>query len=291
MHCRKYAVTSLGVENGKIKVKQFFLPCNSWSCPTCAKRKARNIARITKRGFKNEEIRFATLTMRDTKNITQAAKDIKEAWNRLRLILTRRYGSIKYVWTIEGHKRSGMPHLHVLLNKYIPQRLLSRLAERSGFGKIADIRRVKSNDAFDYVTKYLGKGLGSTNLERIMKENRLRRWSKSRSIKSETRKQSDFIPVRISDIISPLDFYAGLYNRNQERNREKGKEIEYSFDSFILSQDSPHADETVKECIRLFKCGGISFEELMFFMGGSLPYVSPPEEGWEPWNPLFTTCA
>lgn len=284
MNCRKFAVTALGIEGSKLKIKTYFLPCNSWSCPECAKRKARRVAKTTKKGLEGETIRFVTLTMCPSKNLTESARNIKEAWNRLRLAITRRFGTFKYVWTIEGHKSTGMPHLHILLNKYIPQKWLSRSAYRAGFGYVADIRKVKTNDAFDYVVKYLGKGLGSKTLERIMKEQRLRRWSKSRSIKTDEKDNKGFAAVRISDIIAPLDFYASQQSRNQERNEVKEEDYEEDNNSFTLTYDVGGEASNILKAINLYKNKEIDVGELVGSSPEYMVFANPPPGGWSPWD-------
>jgi len=284
MNCRKFAVTALGIEGSKLKIKTYFLPCNSWSCPECAKRKARRVAKTTKKGLEGECIRFVTLTMRPSKNLSESARNIKEAWNRLRLAITRRFGTFKYVWTIEGHKATGMPHLHILLNKYIPQKWLSRSAYRAGFGYVADIRKVKSVDAFDYVVKYLGKGLGSKTLERVMKEQRLRRWSKSRSIKTDEKDNQGFTAIRINDLIAPLDFYASQQSRNQERNKVKEISCEEDNNSFTIIYDAGSNVSNISRGLRLFKDKEISIFELVRSAPELMPFINPPPGGWSPWD-------
>lgn len=284
MNCRKFAVNALGVEGSKLKIKTYYLPCNSWSCPECAKRKARRVAKTTKKGLEGECIRFVTLTMRPSKNLSEAARNIKTAWNRLRLAITRRYGTFKYVWAIEGHKSTGMPHLHILLNKYIPQKWLSRSAYRAGFGYVADIRKVKTNDAFDYVVKYLGKGLGSKTLERVMRLQRLRRWSKSRSIKTDEKDNKGFTAVRINDIISPLDFYASQQSRNQEKNQVKNEGYEEDNNSFTVIYDVGSKASNISKAINLFKNKEISLEELISASPDYMVFANPPPGGWCAWD-------
>jgi hypothetical protein len=84
------------------------------------------------------------------------------AWNRLRASLKRKYLD-EYVSVVET-TASGALHLHVLATgRYVPQRTLSRLAAKAGFGRIADVRAVRQGRtladddprAADYVAKQL----------------------------------------------------------------------------------------------------------------------------------------
>lgn len=287
MNCKKITVHSAMVKEGHLHLRTYHLPCNAWNCPTCARRKARNVARTTKKGFKGERIRFATLTLKASKNLTESAILIKEAWNRLRLRISRRFGAFKYVWAIEGHEKTGMPHMHILVNIFIPQRWLSANASRCGFGYIADIREVRNESAFDYVLKYLGKGLGSKTLERVMKANHLRRWSKSRSIKSEQKKDNIWTTIHLSHFVAPLAFEGQFLSRSAFRAQENGienEDDENKIESRIFIGDS---SGYYQEVLRLFKNKSLTLPELCGLMKGRLLHWQTPKEGWEPWNELF----
>jgi hypothetical protein len=88
--------------------------------------------------------------------IPETFKEISSSWNRLRTLLVKTFGAIKYVKVLEFHK-SGMPHFHILCNRFIPQRWLSARAARAGFGRVCDIRHVDDRGGFFYVLKYLSK--------------------------------------------------------------------------------------------------------------------------------------
>jgi hypothetical protein len=82
---------------------------------------------------------------------------LTERFNALRTELKDRYSGLSYVW-IREEGESGNPHLHLLVDRYLPQDELSELAERVGLGRIVDIRRVNARNAARYLTKYLTKG-------------------------------------------------------------------------------------------------------------------------------------
>lgn len=170
------------VHGTTLTVKGVKIPCGSWSCPECAKRKSIILGNRVKNGFENKRVRFATLTARNGLTLAQKLQSLKASWNRLRLALSRRYGLATFFWVLEFGHATQRPHLHVLLDCYVPQRALSGLAYRAGFGRIVDIRQVKDGGGFGYVFKYLGKDCGSKTSARMLHEIHSRRYGTSRNI-------------------------------------------------------------------------------------------------------------
>lgn len=186
-------------KDGGVSIKCFNLPCNKWNCEDCAKRKAIILGNRVKAGFAGERIRFATFTDNGKGSLSDRLKRLKTAWNILRLDLSRKYGLTKFFWVLEfGHER-GRPHLHCLLNCYIPQRKLSELAENAGFGRVVDIREVKDGGGFGYVFKYLKKDCGSAVGAEALRCIRGRRFGLSRNIP----------PLRSDSTISCTATYSG----------------------------------------------------------------------------------
>ncbi len=167
----------------RMKIKSVQIPCNSWFCEDCAKRKSIILGNRVKGGFVNERIRFCTLTAPKVRGLPCQLAALKSSWNRLRGVLVRRYGLSKFFWVLEFGHDKGRPHLHFLINCYIPQRSLSKLAERAGFGPVVDIREVKDGGGFGYVFKYLKKDCGSRYGANCLRIARSRRFGCSRNIK------------------------------------------------------------------------------------------------------------
>lgn len=182
--CRNHigSATNIVWKDGKLNVQSFNLPCNKWDCPECAKKKSIILGNRVKEGFKGERIRFATFTDAGKGSLSQRLQTLKTAWNRLRLELVRHYGLTKFFWVLEFGGKGGRPHLHCLLNCYVPQHELSRLAERCGFGSITDIRIVKNGGGFGYVFKYLSKDCGLRAGAGALKAIKGRRFGVSRTI-------------------------------------------------------------------------------------------------------------
>lgn len=182
--CKRYIGNASKIvwKNGGISIKCFNLPCNKWDCEECAKRKAIILGNRVKAGFQGERVRFATFTDTGKGTLCERLQRLKTAWNRLRLALSRQYNLSKFFWVLEFGHEHGRPHLHCLLNCYIPQRKLSELAANAGFGAITDIREVKNGGGFGYVFKYLKKDCGSAVGASALRCIRGRRFGLSRNI-------------------------------------------------------------------------------------------------------------
>ncbi len=182
--CKRYIGNASKIvwKDGGISIKCFNLPCNKWDCEDCAKRKAIILGKRVKAGFAGERIRFATFTDSGKGSLCERLQMLKTAWNRLRLDLSRKYGLTKFFWVLEFGGKRGRPHLHCLLNCYIPQRKLSELASSAGFGSVVDIREVKDGGGFGYVFKYLSKDCGLKSGASALRCIRGRRFGLSRNI-------------------------------------------------------------------------------------------------------------
>ncbi len=134
-------------------------PCRRWQCKQCGPRRVRA---YQKRMAQVPYNRFITLTLGGVFPWTrETLKHLSASWARLRRVLAKRYALTAFTRVVERHV-SGSPHLHVAVNSaYIPQKVLSILAARSGFGRVADIRAVRNKQILGYVTKYLFKTSGN----------------------------------------------------------------------------------------------------------------------------------
>jgi hypothetical protein len=136
--------------------------CGSWDCYCCAHRMRCNLVEELDRlvDQRPELRRLLTLTLDPA--TAPAGQDeqhryLTERFNALRTELRDRYSGLSYVW-IREEGEAGNPHLHLLVDRYLPQGELSELAERVGLGHVVDIRRVNARNAARYLTKYLTKG-------------------------------------------------------------------------------------------------------------------------------------
>jgi hypothetical protein len=82
---------------------------------------------------------------------------ITERWNALRTAISREFGQFSYIWVRE-EQDNGLPHMHILVSRYIPQEWLSSRWEDLGGGEVVDIRAISNvQKAAHYVGKYLTK--------------------------------------------------------------------------------------------------------------------------------------
>ena len=104
--------------------------------------------------------RFLTLTLDPDKapgDTEEQHQYLTERFNALRTELNDRYDDLSYIWVREEGE-SDNPHLHLVVDRYLPQDELSMLSERVGLGKIVNIKRVNARNMAKYITKYLTKG-------------------------------------------------------------------------------------------------------------------------------------
>ena len=136
--------------------------CNSWDCYCCAHRMRCNLVEELDRLVEERPQlrRLLTLTL-DPETAPNGQEEqhsyLTERFNALRTEIKDRYPGMSYVW-IRGEGDGGNPHLHLLVDRYLPQSLLSKTARRVGLGHVVDIRRVNARNAARYLTKYLTKG-------------------------------------------------------------------------------------------------------------------------------------
>lgn len=134
--------------------------CNQWECACCGYRMKMNLLEEVDRviGNRPELCRFVTLTVDPARfpDREAAHREIGEAWNRLRSYIQASYGDFSYIWVRE-EQDNGMPHLHLLVSRFLPQAEISAAWDRAGMGEVVDIRRTEARKAGHYMAKYLAK--------------------------------------------------------------------------------------------------------------------------------------
>jgi hypothetical protein len=112
---KKWTFWVRNLRTGKINVKRF--KCQSWRHEgVCARAKnAYDFVRI-REAIKRmgEGWSYLVLTFDQRDSVLNTYKKIYECWDKFRKRLSRRYGKIKYIVTVEKH-RSGYPHLNALI--------------------------------------------------------------------------------------------------------------------------------------------------------------------------------
>lgn len=136
--------------------------CGSWECYCCGYRMRMNlieeIERVTSQ--RDDLCRLLTLTL-DPANAPPDPDEqhqyITDRWNALRSSIRYKYGDFSYIWVRE-EQESGLPHLHIIVSRYLPQEWLSAKWGDLGGGDVVDIRRIEDTEkAAHYVGKYLTK--------------------------------------------------------------------------------------------------------------------------------------
>jgi hypothetical protein len=135
--------------------------CKSWSCPRCARMKTRQFVERCKLGFAGCRVRFGTLTF-DTAHFSLdlAWRSQSALFAKLVRVARKRFAFTRYVKIVEAHK-SGYPHLHFLIDCYVPVYWLSSVWEDIGAGKIVYMEEIPTDTAARYVTKYMAKNFSS----------------------------------------------------------------------------------------------------------------------------------
>lgn len=137
--------------------------CGSWDCYCCGYRMRMNlveeIGRVCRE--RSEMRRLLTLTLDPVKAPdSQEGKHayLTRRWNALRTELVDEFGGLSYIWVREEGGEGGLPHLHIIVNRYIPQGWLSSAWSELGGGEVVDIRRLdRVEKAAHYIGKYLTK--------------------------------------------------------------------------------------------------------------------------------------
>lgn len=165
VRCRKFSVLLMQeLATGHV-ASSYRVPCKSWACKRCAKKKADQYSRKAMAGLEGERVRFLTLTIKPQESLPGALKLVSGGWNRLNGKIKRKYGKYKYFKVLEVQRGTGMPHLHVLINKYLDKEWLNKAVVECGFGLVCDIRAVPNGSVVYYVTKYLKKGIHNDEFE------------------------------------------------------------------------------------------------------------------------------
>jgi hypothetical protein len=111
-------------------------PCQSQYCPDCRRVYLRQIRRSITDGIKGRRWRLVTLTYPDhTADRLVTLKGISRQFKLLIHYTTRRYPGLQYIRSIELHK-SGMPHIHMIVDRYIPQAFIVKAWHDLGGGHV-----------------------------------------------------------------------------------------------------------------------------------------------------------
>jgi len=132
-------------------------------CDWCMRRRARKwLKRIARTAETHDLTRLLTLTIDPGRVADQEvrviAQHLRRTWAKFRVYLGRRYGgTVRFIAVVEAGGRSSHLHLHVLVNRFIPQAWVSEEWEALGGGRVVDIRYVDVQRVSRYLAKYITK--------------------------------------------------------------------------------------------------------------------------------------
>ena len=157
-HCGRRTLRGL-LSDGKAE-KAVRLDCKTWGCAYCGPRKAARYKHAIRAiAEKHALTRFMTLTLDPSKIEGDPVPYLRRVFNKFRVSLLRKFKcSISYIAILEFHK-SGIPHLHVLVDRFVKQQWISESWSALGGGNIVDIRFVDVHRISNYLAKYLTKEL------------------------------------------------------------------------------------------------------------------------------------
>ena len=156
-HCGQWTMVGTGTH----AVAHSRLHCKSYGCGRCGPRKRRRLGhRLAELAREHKLYRMATLTL-DPKLIPAGEDSITYVrgvvWRKMRVYLARRLRRrVAYIAVLELHK-SGIAHLHVLLDAFIPWQWLKTSWSALGGGRICRLQYVGVRNVAAYLSKYLSE--------------------------------------------------------------------------------------------------------------------------------------
>jgi hypothetical protein len=158
--CGRYSITSVDPKTGRKMFRR--LNCGSWSCSYCGPRKARTARAAIRTVASDLGLKyFLTLTL-DPKKLDHkkfAVPHLRLCFNKFREYLKREFGVPPSYICILEFTQAGIPHLHILIDRYVPQKWISSTWARLGGGRIVFIKQVTIANVTRYLSKYLTKEL------------------------------------------------------------------------------------------------------------------------------------
>jgi len=181
--------------------------CKSYSCEICRKRNLKILRGRIFQATAQGTWRFATLTIPVGRTPTQEQyAALANTWRLFCVRLRQAYPKIKYIKVLDTGT-GGNCHYHMLCNEYIARDWLLQTWTACGGGYIVDIRLIPGKAAATYVSKYISslKQLRS-NIERVVFEANLRRFSASSNTMPNYDKRASTLLLRCYSMKTLLEF-------------------------------------------------------------------------------------
>ncbi len=159
-HCGRFSFRGHDTHNNKTCYRR--VNCGSWTCSYCGPRKAKRAKRaIRDRAEKLGLHYFATLTI-DPALVCEGedvTRHLQVTFDKFRTYLRRKFGEAPLYIRVVEFTQKGMPHYHILTDRYIEQDWISRTWNQLGGERIVWIVRAKIGKIAHYLAKYLTKEL------------------------------------------------------------------------------------------------------------------------------------
>jgi hypothetical protein len=150
--------------------------CGLSTCPICRRiKRARLIRRLKAAPWPRKVCLWTITTDPKVLDSHAALRTMSRRWHRVCRELLRLYPGIRYFRVIEFTK-SGLPHMHVLFDRFVDWHKLRSWLVRNDFGNVLHFTIVPRDIAFSYLTKYVTKSLDARP---YLRELKLRSWSAS----------------------------------------------------------------------------------------------------------------
>lgn len=182
--CGKYYCAVRSKASEVQRYLAFPIRCGSWDCPPCRRYKANSYQKRMKLLYDGRGLWFYTLTYYHNLTPGEAWSTYNRAWNRLRTNAAKKYGSFNYVRVLESHNSSPYPHLHVIADLRIPVGDFGKIATAAGFGYQIKEAKISTENAMNYIAKYLTKEWRNEESWALRKNYRCRIISFSRGLLS-----------------------------------------------------------------------------------------------------------
>jgi hypothetical protein len=135
--CERLSIVGVDPKTGLKKWRR--LNCNSWTCSYCGPRKARTARAAIQRTAEGLNLRyFLTLTLDPSKlDVAELfVPYLRKVYNKFRVYLKRLFHeSPAYICVLE-FTEAGLPHMHILFDRYLPQKWISSVWDSLGGGRI-----------------------------------------------------------------------------------------------------------------------------------------------------------
>jgi len=190
LFCKSRKIFFMAIQNGRLdRISIGRIGCNSWTCPVCQIKKAVQLKyKLFDIACLNNLSHQLVLTL-DPKKIPKeylndknnsSHKYITKLFNHFKTVINRkkftyfnknkkRYYSFdlkkqaevfKYLWVLQYQPRTGIAHLHVLINQFLPAEVIRKLWMKIGGGVDVWIEGSRNVEAVSrYVTNYIVKGI------------------------------------------------------------------------------------------------------------------------------------